>query len=240
MSFKDILVHVDATAASRTRLQLALPLARRFGASLSGLHVIPEPDVPPYFKPSVVDRIAKIYAENAREAADLAEALLWEEVKDAGATTAWGCVAGDMEEMIAEHARFADLLVLGQFDTENPPTVSAFLLPAKVVFGAPAPILVVPNNGTFSDIGTHALVVGTAGGKALVIPFSFSMVGGQELSLGSSSRLLFHQRGHNEARNEGQQPNGRDGPGESKYRGKEASGQRADGVAEVTPEPVDA
>jgi hypothetical protein len=45
MSFKDILVHVDATPASRTRIQLALTLARRFDAGLLGLHVIPEPDV---------------------------------------------------------------------------------------------------------------------------------------------------------------------------------------------------
>jgi nucleotide-binding universal stress UspA family protein len=160
MSFKDILVHVDATPASRVRLQLALTLARRFGANLSGLHVIPEPDVPPYFKPSVVDRIAKIYAKNAREAANLAEALFREETKHAGSTTtaAWGCAAGDMEETIAERARFADLLVLGQFDTENPPTISAFLLPAKVVFGAAAPVLAVPNSGSFSDVGKHALI----------------------------------------------------------------------------------
>jgi nucleotide-binding universal stress UspA family protein len=158
MSFKDILVHVDATPASRARLQLSLTLARRFDARLLGLHVIPEPDVPPYFKPSVVSRIAAIYAKNANVAADLSKALFLEETKNAGAPTAWGCVAGDMEEMIAERARFADLLVLGQFDTENPPTISAFLLPAKVVFGATTPILVVPNSGTFSDVGKHALV----------------------------------------------------------------------------------
>lgn len=158
MSFKDILVHVDATPASRTRIQLALTLARRFDAGLSGLHVIPEPDVPPYFKPSVVERIAKIYAENAKVAADLAKVLFDEETKDAHVATAWGCVTGDMEELIAERARFADLLVLGQFDTENPPTISAFLLPAKVVFGSPAPILVVPNADKFSDVGRHALI----------------------------------------------------------------------------------
>jgi nucleotide-binding universal stress UspA family protein len=158
MSFKDILVHVDATPASRTRLQLALTLARRFDARLSGLHVLPEPDVPPYFKPSVVGRIAAIYAKNAKVAADLAEALFQKETKDAGADTAWECIAGDMDEMIAERARFADLLVLGQFDTENPRTISAFLLPAKVVFGAAAPLLVVPNSGSFGDAGRHALV----------------------------------------------------------------------------------
>jgi nucleotide-binding universal stress UspA family protein len=153
MSFKDILIHVDATPASRNRLQLALTLAHRFAARLSGLHVIPDPSVPPYFKPSAVERIASIYAENAREAADLAEALFREEIKDASAATAWECVAGDMAEMIAERARFADLLMLGQFDTENPHGISAFLLPAKVVFGAASPILVVPNAGRFGDIG---------------------------------------------------------------------------------------
>jgi nucleotide-binding universal stress UspA family protein len=158
MSFKDILVHIDATTASRARLQLALTLARRFDASLSALHVIPEPYVPPYFKPSAVERIAKIYAVNAREAADLAEALFREETKDSGVTTTWECVAGDMEETIGERARFADLLLLGQFDTENPPIISAFLLPAKVVFSAATPILVVPNTGRFSDIGKQVLV----------------------------------------------------------------------------------
>ncbi len=158
MSFKDILVHVDSTAASRTRVQLALALARRFDARLSGLHVIPKPDVPPYFKPSVVGRIAAIYAKNAKSAADFAEALFQKETKGAVAETSWECISGDMDEMIAERARFADLVVLGQFDTENPRTISAFLLPAKVVFGAAAPILVVPNTGKFRDVGKHPLV----------------------------------------------------------------------------------
>jgi nucleotide-binding universal stress UspA family protein len=158
MSFKDILVHVDATTASRTRLRLSLTLARRFKARLSGFHVIPEPEVPPYFKPSVVERIATIYAKNANVAASRAEALFLKETKDAGAETAWECVAGDMEAMIGERARLTDLLVLGQFDTENPRTISAFLLPAKVVFDASAPILVIPNSGSFSDVGRHPLV----------------------------------------------------------------------------------
>ena len=42
--------------------------------------------MPPYFKPSVAARIAKIYAENAREAADLAEDLFREETKDTGSS----------------------------------------------------------------------------------------------------------------------------------------------------------
>jgi len=152
MSLKDILVHVDATPASRTRLRLGLALARRFSARLSGLHVIPKPHVPRYFKPSLVGRVAKDYAKNAKVAADQAEVLFKEETKGADAAAAWECVAGDMDEMIAECARLADLLMLGQ------PRISLFLLPEKVMFGAATPILVIPNTGMFSDVGRHPLV----------------------------------------------------------------------------------
>ena len=89
MSFKDILVHVDSTPASDVRLRLGISLARRFGARLSGLHVTPDPDVPPYFKPSVVTRIAKLYRESARESAVLAAAHFREAIKDIGGVAVW-------------------------------------------------------------------------------------------------------------------------------------------------------
>ncbi|HUI22718.1 MAG TPA: universal stress protein, partial [Methylocella sp.] len=158
MDYRDILVHVDSTPASDLRLRLGLDLARRFGARLSGLHVVPDPDVPPYFKPSAVERIAEIYRENAREAAVLAEAHFRETTRDIDTVTAWQTVEGDMARALAERARFADLVLLGQYDTENPPTISAFLLPEKVVIDAGTPILVVPTRGTFDGIGRHVLV----------------------------------------------------------------------------------
>jgi nucleotide-binding universal stress UspA family protein len=157
MSFKDILVHVDSTPASRARLKLALALSKCFAARLTGLHVIPEPVVPPYFKPSAVERIAEIYGENAREAADWAKRLFDEEVAEATVPTAWEYSAGDLEDCVAERARFADLLVLGQFDSENPPGIYAFLLPAKIVFGVAGPILVVPNLQAAGDIGRRVV-----------------------------------------------------------------------------------
>src|SRR5215472_3205157 len=56
----------------------------------------------------------------------------------------------------------------------------------------------------------------------------------------ASAWLLPHQRRHNDARNEGQQPNGRDGPGEADDCSEQTSGERTDCVAQVAPEPVDA
>jgi nucleotide-binding universal stress UspA family protein len=158
MGFKDILVHVDSTPASAVRLRLGISLAHRFGARLSGLHVTPDPDVPPYFKPSAVARIAKLYRQSAREAAVLAEAHFHAAIKDIELAAVWQSVEGDIAGVLAEHARFSDLLVLGQYDTENPPTIAAFTTPEKVVVDAGTPILVVPTNGSFDDTGRHILV----------------------------------------------------------------------------------
>jgi nucleotide-binding universal stress UspA family protein len=158
MGFKDILVHVDSTAASDIRLRLAISLARRFGARLSGLHITPDPDVPPYFKPSAVARIAKLYRQGARKAALLSEAHFREATKDIDVVAVWQSVEGDIAAMLAERARFSDLLVLGQYDTENPPTIAAFTTPEKVVVDAGTPILVVPTSGSFDDSGRQVLV----------------------------------------------------------------------------------
>ena len=158
MAFKDILIHVDSTPASALRLGLGLTLARRFGARITGLHIVPDPEVPPYFKPSAVERIAEIYRENAGEAARLAETNFREATKNADVVIAWRSISGDLTRLLAEQARFSDLLLLGQYDTENPPTISAFLLPEKVVVDAGTPILVVPTRQAFDDIGQHVLV----------------------------------------------------------------------------------
>jgi nucleotide-binding universal stress UspA family protein len=48
--------------------------------------------------------------------------------------------------------------VVGQYDTENPPTIAAFTTPERVVVAAGTPILVVPTSGSFDDMGRHVLV----------------------------------------------------------------------------------
>jgi nucleotide-binding universal stress UspA family protein len=143
---------------------VALSLATRFGARLTGLHVIPDPEVPPYFKPSVVHRIAGIYQKHAREAANAASLHFERATHDSGVDIAWRCVEGDMPRLLAEHARFADLLILGQADTENPPAMRAFLLPQDVVMNAGAPVLAVPIQMALREVG-HCIVLAWDGSR---------------------------------------------------------------------------
>jgi len=44
--YRDLLVHVDGSEAGRRRVQIAVNLATRTGAQLTGLHVTPPADVP--------------------------------------------------------------------------------------------------------------------------------------------------------------------------------------------------
>jgi hypothetical protein len=47
--FRDMLVHVDGKPAGRLRIQFAVDLAARTGTRITGLHVTPPIDVPPWY-----------------------------------------------------------------------------------------------------------------------------------------------------------------------------------------------
>ena len=158
MRFKEILVHVNSTVASTSRVWLSLAIPRRCGSRVIGLHAIQNPDVPQYFKPSEAERVANLYMESAREAATMAESQFRRDVKDAGVETEWRSADGDVARGLAEHGRFADLIVVGQDDTENPSIIEPFLLPQKVVMASGMPVLVIPVGPTQPNFGQRILV----------------------------------------------------------------------------------
>jgi hypothetical protein len=62
----------------------------------------------------------------------LAESQFCKDVKDSGVETQLQVAEGDIACSLAEHGRFADLLVVGQDDTEDPPFIEPFLLPKRL------------------------------------------------------------------------------------------------------------
>jgi nucleotide-binding universal stress UspA family protein len=158
MGFKEILVHVDSTVVSTNRVWLSLAIARRCGSRVIGLHVIQNPDVPPYLKPSEAERIACLYIESAREAATIAESQFLRDVKDAGVETKWRSANGEVARSLAEQGRFVDLIVVGQDDTENPSIIEPFLLPQNVVMASGRPVLVVPVGPGLPSFGQRILI----------------------------------------------------------------------------------
>ncbi|MFI4986758.1 MAG: universal stress protein, partial [Alphaproteobacteria bacterium] len=158
MSYKDLLVHVDASRHIETRLALAVALARRFAAQLTGIYVMPPVTLSPFladqFPP---ERLQEADAQIAQRR-DVAKALF--EASTAGLVpkAEWFEGEGDATELVMREARYADLAILGQADPdERAPAVSADF-PERVALGSGRPVLVIPYAGRFATVGERVLV----------------------------------------------------------------------------------
>lgn len=155
---KDILVHVDATEAGGRRLDYAFDLADRHGARLTGIHVTPPVDVPPYYKPSVVERVAQSLAERNWRDAEASEELFKQRSAVRGTQAHWSALEGHLARRVSEEARSADLVVLGQYESEGSPEHHPLTLADEVVSKCGRPILVVPDRGARVGQKYRALV----------------------------------------------------------------------------------
>src|SRR5450759_4322025 len=105
--YRDLLVHVDGSEAGRRRVQFAIDLALRTGARLSGLHVMPPPDVPPLYKPSQMDEAIANMASKLASNARAAKEAFHEQVGQRLAHTRWFDADGDVVHAICDNARYA-------------------------------------------------------------------------------------------------------------------------------------
>ena len=141
---RDLLVHVDGSAAGRRRVHAAVALAARMGARLSGLHVTPPLEVPYRYKPSLVARAAANISAKLALDARASETIFSEEAKPQLADAPWFEAAGDVVQAICDQARYADLVILGQYEQQGPPERHPLPVAHSVVLRSGRPVLVVP------------------------------------------------------------------------------------------------
>jgi nucleotide-binding universal stress UspA family protein len=162
MDYKDILVHIDNTAQCATRLKLALKLARKCDAYLTGICVVTHP----HYTPSVAGietTLAKAEAVFRQHAADSGVDAEWLAVD-------WPVAGADMAEIINLYAHKKDLVIVGQGEPGGSKSDLPPDLAERVVKGAGRPVLVVPYAGTFSEIGERVILAwkdGRASARAL-------------------------------------------------------------------------
>jgi nucleotide-binding universal stress UspA family protein len=158
MSYKTILVHVDAGKYAGARLEVALALAVRFDAHLVGLYAESSTHAPSYALAEGGQTIIDAIRRNARERREQAAAAFEAQVKRSGlARTEWRTSDADAAEALALHARYADLLVIGQWASDDPADHGKDL-PARVLLGSGRPALVVPYAHEKRPIGERVLV----------------------------------------------------------------------------------
>ncbi len=163
---KNLLVHVDTDPRCPVRIAVALQLARDFAAHVAGLHVTAPPFVPMMTHASIPPEMIEEQVRFGREQAEKAKATFTTIVERAGIPAEWRVVEGYPAETLIQHARYADLTILGQTDLDQPQYRAAPDLPDRVSLAAGSPVLVVPKVGTFATVGQRIVVAWNAGREA--------------------------------------------------------------------------
>lgn len=158
MALADILVHMDSSGGCSARLDVAIILAARFRARLTGLYVITHQ----YYQPN---------NDQAETAAIAVRQMFEKKVAQAGIEAEWQCVDWSvigvgLTEIISHHAHYTDLVIVGQSNATAKDSDVPSDLPERLVLSAGRPVLIVPYAGLFPTVGERVLVAWKAGREA--------------------------------------------------------------------------
>ncbi len=160
MSYKTVLVHVDQSRQAPARISIAAAIARAqqahlTGAAMTGIsrYVFDSGTFNPT-DPTFVHHLEHL-RRYAREGLDKFEALARSTGVDAIESRV---VDDDAAGGMALQSRYADLIVIGQFDPSDPVPGLMSDFPEQVLLHGGRPVLVVPFAGRFSERVGKAMV----------------------------------------------------------------------------------
>lgn len=160
MTYKTILVHVDRSPHAEARIALAVRIAAAQGAHLIGAAMTGISRF--VYHGATVDIARSVLAVQLEVLTNKANDALarFEELAAAveGLSFEPRLVDDDAAGGLALQARYADLVVLSQFDAEDPIARVDPDLPAYVMLNSAHPVLMLPYAGALATVGTHALV----------------------------------------------------------------------------------
>ena len=157
MSFKTILVSVDASATAARTVKAARELAERFDAHVIGLHVRPRFQSPAFTDSGFgMETLYTQHLEKVTVDAETAAATF----KNAMGTrvSEWRVIDGFIDDELAVAARYADLVVIAQADAEGSSSSMPSDLPERVALTTERPVLVVPYIGAIKAPGKTVLL----------------------------------------------------------------------------------
>ena len=165
MPYRSILVHVDPSASSRSRLGISIGLCRDFGAQLIGTYLDDTPEITPSLAALLPNDIV---ARRLAEVASMQHAAedVFRQAAAGLADIEWRAPAGPPIEAAVKHGRCADLIVVGQPDVADASWSFAARLVAAVLLETGRPMLVVPYVGAPAAVGTDILVAWNGGREA--------------------------------------------------------------------------
>ncbi|MBK8738930.1 MAG: universal stress protein [Betaproteobacteria bacterium] len=168
MSFKTMVVHLDNDRRCAERIELAAKLALEFDAHLTGLFLMREPEIPNYARVEIgTEYLEGRLRDWQQRQIERMSAEFSQRTAQAGVTGAefrfddhWPVDA------IATHARYADLLILGQTDRDDENSLMEAAFPGQAVLASGRPVLLIPSVGAYPTVGKRVLVAWDAGREA--------------------------------------------------------------------------
>lgn len=151
MTLKHLVVHLDGGERTSERLALAVRLAGRLGARLTGLFA--------EGGEVGVGRGRAPAPRDWRESLRRARAAFEAQTREARLPTDWWQVNdGELEVggISARYCRYGDLAIVGQHDPEGPRVPHDFV--ELLILESGRPVLVVPWIGRYPDVGRRVLV----------------------------------------------------------------------------------
>ena len=166
MELRNILVHVDGSERAGERIRIAAELARPDDGHLTGVLVTPDPPIPTWMAAGMPVGALEAAVERARKEGETARAVFLDIAEKAGVHPEWRMAAGPVSRITAQHARYADLVVVGKGSAAEPDRYPYPDLAADLTMSCGRPVLVVPNSGRFDRVGRDVLVCWNASREA--------------------------------------------------------------------------
>lgn len=165
MDYKTILVHLDAGRTSAARLDIAVQLAQKFDAHLACLYalsVMPSPSLAAEAGQILVDAQKRarteMLAKARREYEECVRRTGYQRIE-------WRASDEDAVGAVALHARYADLVVIGQKNEEWPSGVGKEF-EERLMLMAGRPVLVVPYAFERRGLGERIILAWNASREA--------------------------------------------------------------------------
>lgn len=165
MSYKTILVHLDAGKRVAERVAIASKLADTFDAHLTGLFALSAPRMPSYALAEAGSVVIEAEARYRAEAAQNAETAFRAAAARSVRSTEFRGTARDALTATQLSARYADLVVAGQPDADGNDGVTPDFA-EELVLSAGRPVLFIPYAGHFPELGRRVLVAWNTGREA--------------------------------------------------------------------------
>ena len=159
MAIKDILVHLSGSKYSDAVIDAAVTLAMRHDSRLIGVFAGVPYDLPTYVVAQLPAEVIQQHQQNVEEREAGAKKAFEDTCQKNGISceTRSGDWRDQVEEVLCAHARYADIVVMGQPDDEEEAQRTRAITD-HVILGAGAPVIVTPRTPALKGMGTNVLI----------------------------------------------------------------------------------